>query len=95
LIDKWDPLKAKFTSNFEGAMGRSGTHMGLAMVKQEQGETLRQYMHRFSTSTTVVDVTNKEFIDLFQDGIYHHRTFKDFSHCHLSSITKLKDIITS
>jgi hypothetical protein len=25
-------------------MGRSGTRMDLAMVKQEQGETLRQYM---------------------------------------------------
>jgi hypothetical protein len=25
-------------------MGRLGTHMDLAMVKQEQGETLRKYM---------------------------------------------------
>jgi hypothetical protein len=34
-IDKWDQLKEQFTSNFAGAMGRSGTHMDLAMVKQE------------------------------------------------------------
>jgi hypothetical protein len=27
-----------------GAMGRSGTRMDLAVVKQEQGETLRKYM---------------------------------------------------
>jgi hypothetical protein len=40
-IDKWDQLKEQFTSNFVGAMGRSGTRMDLAMVKQEQGETLR------------------------------------------------------
>jgi hypothetical protein len=32
-IDKWDQLKEKFTSNFSGAMGRSGTRMDLAMVK--------------------------------------------------------------
>jgi hypothetical protein len=32
-IDKWDPLKQQFTSNFAGAMGRSGTRMDLAMVK--------------------------------------------------------------
>jgi hypothetical protein len=32
-IDKWDQLKEQFTSNFTGAMGRSGTHMDLAMVK--------------------------------------------------------------
>jgi hypothetical protein len=34
-IDKWDQLKEQFTSNFAGAMGRSGTRMDLAMVKQE------------------------------------------------------------
>jgi hypothetical protein len=44
LIDEWDQLKAQFTSNFVGAMGCSGTRMDLAMVKQEQGEMLRQYM---------------------------------------------------
>jgi hypothetical protein len=32
-IDKWDQLKEQFTSNFAGAMGRSGTCMDLAMVK--------------------------------------------------------------
>jgi hypothetical protein len=37
-IDKWDQLKEQFTSNFAGAMGRSGTRMDLAMVKPEQGE---------------------------------------------------------
>jgi hypothetical protein len=65
-IDKWDLLKDQFTSNFAGAMGRSGTRMDLAMVKQEQGETLRKYMRRFfDKRATVVDVTNKEVIDLF------------------------------
>jgi hypothetical protein len=50
LIDEWDQLKAQFTSNFSSAMGRPGTHMDLAMVNQEQGETLCEYMRRFSTS---------------------------------------------
>jgi hypothetical protein len=70
--------------------------MDLAMVKQEQGETLRQYMRRFfDKRDTVVDVTDKEVIDLFQDGLYHHRTFEDFGRRCPSSITKLKDMITS
>jgi hypothetical protein len=69
-IDKWDQLKEQFTSNFAGAMGRSGTRMDLSMVKQEQGETLRKYMRRFfDKRATVVDVTDKEVIDLFQDGL--------------------------
>jgi hypothetical protein len=95
-IDEWDQLKAQFTSNFVGTMGRSGTRMDLAMVKQEQGETLRQYMWCFfDKSATVVDVTDKKVIDLFQDGLYQRRTFEDFGHHRPSSITKLKDMITS
>jgi hypothetical protein len=43
----------------------------------------------------VVDVTDKEVIDLFQDGLYHRRNFEDFGHRRPSSITKLKDMITS
>jgi hypothetical protein len=95
-IDKWDQLKEQFTSNFAGAMGRSGTRMDLAMVKQEQGETLRKYMRRFfDKRATVVDVSDKEVNDLFEDGLYHHCTFEDFGHHRPSSITHLKDMITS
>jgi hypothetical protein len=95
-VDEWDQLKAQFTSNFIGAMGRSGTRMDLSMVKQEQGKTLHQYMQNFfNKSTTVVDVTDKEVTNLFQDGLYHRHTFEDFSRRRPSSITKLKDMITS
>jgi hypothetical protein len=95
-IDKWDQLKEQFTSNFASAMGRSGTRMDLAMVKQEQGETLRKYMRRFfDKRATIVDVSDKEVIDLFQDGLYHCRTFEDFGRRRPSSVTHLKDMITS
>jgi hypothetical protein len=49
----------------------------------------------FDKRTTVVDVTDKEVIDLFQDSLYHRRTFEDFGRRRPSSITKLKDMITS
>jgi hypothetical protein len=49
----------------------------------------------FDKRTTVVHVTDKEVIDLFQDGLYHHHTFEDFGRCRPSSITHLKDMITS
>jgi hypothetical protein len=95
-IDKWGQLKEQFTSNFAGAMGRSGTRMDLAMVKQEQGETLYKYMRCFfDKRATVVDVTDKEVIDLFQDGLYHHCTFEDFGRRRPRSIPHLKDMITS
>jgi hypothetical protein len=70
--------------------------MDLAMVKQEQGETLRKYMRCFfDKRAIIVNVSDKEVIDLFQDGIYHRRTFEDFGHRRPSSITHLKDMITS
>jgi hypothetical protein len=49
----------------------------------------------FDKRTTVVDVTDKEFIDIFQDGLYHRRTFEDFGRCRPKSIPHLKDMITS
>jgi hypothetical protein len=49
----------------------------------------------FDKRATVFDVTDKEVIDLFQDGLYHRRTFEDFDRRRPSSITKLKDMITS
>jgi hypothetical protein len=66
------------------------------MVRQEQGENLRKYMRRFfDKRATVVDVFDKEVIDFFQDGLYHRRTFEDFECRRPSSITHLKDMITS
>jgi hypothetical protein len=47
----------------------------------------------FDKRATVVDVTDKEVIDLFQDGLYHRCTFEDFGRRHPSSITHLKDMI--
>jgi hypothetical protein len=49
----------------------------------------------FEKHATVVDITDKEVIDCFQDGLYHRRTFEDFGHRRPSSITKLKDKIIS
>jgi hypothetical protein len=49
----------------------------------------------FNKRATIVDVTDKDVIDLFQDGLYCHRTFEDFGRRHPSSVTKLKDMIAS
>jgi hypothetical protein len=49
----------------------------------------------FDKRATVVDVTDKEVIDLFQDGLYHRRTFEDFGRHRPKSIPHLKDMITS
>jgi hypothetical protein len=51
-------------------MGRLGTRMDLAMVKQEQGETLHKYMRRFfDKRATLVDVTDKEVIVALEETL--------------------------
>jgi hypothetical protein len=49
-IDKWGQLKDQFTSNFVGAMGRSGTRIDLAMVKQKQARPFASTCGASSTS---------------------------------------------
>jgi hypothetical protein len=51
--------------------------------------------HFFDKRAMEVDVTDKEVINLFQDSLYHHRTFEDFGRRRPSSVTKIKDMITS
>jgi hypothetical protein len=51
--------------------------------------------HFFDKRATVVDITDKEVIDLFKDGLYHRRTFEDFGRRRPKSIPHLKDMITS
>jgi hypothetical protein len=94
-IDNWGPLKQRFTSNFVGSLGRHGTRMDLALIKQKQGKTLREYMRRFfEKRATVVDVTEKEVIDTFRDGFYDDRLFQYFGRARPTNITKLKEMIT-
>jgi hypothetical protein len=49
----------------------------------------------FDKRATVVDLSDKEVIDLFQDDLHHRHTFEDFGRRRPSSITHLKDMITS
>jgi hypothetical protein len=36
----------------------------------------------FDKHATFIDNTDKEVIDIFQDDLYHHRTFEDFGRRH-------------
>jgi hypothetical protein len=75
-----------------GALGYShGPGYGEARTRRDLTQVHAALIRR----ATVVDVTDNEVIDLFQDGLYHHRTFEDFGRRRLSSITQLKDMITS
>jgi hypothetical protein len=74
-----EPAQGSVHQQLRGRHGTIGYSHGPDNGEAEQGETLRKYMrHFFDKRATVVNVTDKEVIDLFQDGLYHRRTFEDF-----------------
>jgi hypothetical protein len=90
------PAKGTVHQQLHGRHGTLGYSHGPGYVEAGTGRDFRKYIQRFfDKRATVVDVTDKEVINLFQDGLYHRRTFEDFGHRRPSSITKLKDMITS
>ena len=51
--------------------------------------------HFFGMRATVIDITDREVIDYFQEGLHFCRTYEVFSRQCSSSIPKLKEMITS
>ena len=49
----------------------------------------------FDMHATVIDITDREVIDYFQEGRHFRRTYEEFGRQRLSSIPKLKEMITS
>ena len=93
-INTWSQLKAVFTNNFAGAMQRPDNRIDLSQVKQQQGETLRSYLCCFfDKKATVVDITEKDAIECFQNGLYDRRMFQDFGRRRSEYIKALKIMI--
>jgi hypothetical protein len=90
-IDNWEQLKKVFTSNFIGSLGRHDNRMDLTQIKQKQGESLRDYrLCFFDKHASIIDVTDKEIINTFQQGIFDKCTYIDFGRTRPTTITKLK-----
>jgi hypothetical protein len=90
------PAQVTVHQQLHGLYGPLGYSHGLGNGEAGTGQDPSQVHARFfNKRATVVDVTDKEVIDLFQDGLYHRRTFEDFGRRCPSSITHLKDMITS
>lgn len=93
-IDMWIQIKVAFTSNFAGAMQCPSNRTDLSQIKQQQGETLRSYLHHFvDKKATIVNITERDVIDCFQNGLYGHRMFQDFGRRRPEEIKSLKIMI--
>ena len=65
-IHSWEDLKKAFVDNLQGSLHRVATRHALSMIKQEQGESIRSYIKRFSdTRSTIPNIADDDVIDYF------------------------------
>lgn len=68
-IRKWNDLKEIFVGNFQGTYMHPGNSWDLWSCREESGETLREYIRRFSRKRTELsNVTDADIIGAFLAG---------------------------
>jgi hypothetical protein len=68
-ISNWDDLFQAFAGNFQGTYVRPGNSWDLRSCRQQPGESLRDYIRRFSKQRTELpNVTDSDIIGAFLAG---------------------------
>jgi hypothetical protein len=68
-IFDWDDLVKAFTGNFQGTCVRPGNSWDLRSYRQQPGESLREYIRRFSKQCTELpNITDSDVIGAFLAG---------------------------
>jgi hypothetical protein len=68
-ISDWDDLVKAFAGNFQGTYLRPGNSWDLRSCHQQPGESLREYIRRFSKQRTELpNITNSDVIGAFLTG---------------------------
>jgi hypothetical protein len=69
-IHDWTDLRCVFVENFQGTYTRPDKHWELRNCKQQPGESLREYIRRFSKRCTELPgATDNDAISVFQNGM--------------------------
>jgi hypothetical protein len=69
LISNWDDLVQAFAGNFQGTYVRPGNSWYLRSCRQQPGESLREYIRRFSKQRTKLpNITDSDVIGAFLAG---------------------------
>ena len=69
-IQSWDDLKKVFTDNYMAMCEQPGTKYDLEKLHQSSGESLRDFIRRFSeTRNSVPNITDAEAIAAFTKGL--------------------------
>jgi hypothetical protein len=68
-ISNWDDLVKAFAGNFQGTYVRPGNSWDLRSCRQQPGESLREYIRRFSKQRTELpNITDSDVIGAFLAG---------------------------
>jgi hypothetical protein len=89
-IDSWETLTKLFTGAFHGTWNKPPGLTELKTIKQN--ETIRSYNRRFfEMRATIINVTDKEVIEMYIDGLWSRTDRRELGHVHIPDGDALKD----
>jgi hypothetical protein len=94
-ISDWDDLVKAFAGNFQGTYVRPGNSWDLRSCRQQPGESLREYIRRFSKQRTELpNVTDSDVIGAFLAGTTCRDLVSKLGRKTPTSASELMDVAT-
>jgi hypothetical protein len=94
-ISDWDDLVKAFAGNFQGMYVRPGNSWDLRSYRQQPGESLREYIRRFSKQRTELpNITDSDIIGAFLAGTTCRDLVSKLGHKTPTKASELMDIAT-
>jgi hypothetical protein len=90
-VSSWEDLCQQFVANFKPTADRHSTLNDMRQIRQEKGETLYQFMQRFSkVRNTIPMISQANIISAFTEGVTDLRMREKLAmHDELESTTEL------
>jgi hypothetical protein len=94
-ISDWDDLVKAFAGNFQGTYVRPGNSWDLRSCRQQPGESLREYIQRFSKQRTELpNITDSDVIGAFLASTTCRDLVSKLGHKTSTKASELMDIAT-
>jgi hypothetical protein len=94
-ISDWDDLVKAFAGNFQGTYVRPGNSWDLRSCRQQPGESLREYIRRFSKQRTKLpNITDSDVIGAFLAGTTYRDLVSKLGRKTPTKASELMDIAT-
>ena len=89
-IGSWNELRTHFVANFQGTFERPGDQYDLYQVQQKDGETLKEYVKRFSEARNKIpDIKDDIIIAAFRKGVKDEQFIGKFTRKPPTNVSRL------